>query len=265
MAIISKRKESPFGCLSSNTLKLIACLAMMVDHIGLVAFPTDFGFRMVGRLAFPLFAFFIAEGCHYTGRKARRFLIIFSFGLFYLVFFRFMSGIFYANIFLTFSASILMIYALDYAKESIFSDRGVKQCCVSVIIFALTLIAFYTLDKLIEFDYGFIGMMIPVAVSLFDFKDLRVPKYLSRLDNYLVRIIMLTAGLIVLYFGYEHIFVYIFSFKVSIYVAYFLVPVILLFYNGRIGKYRMKYFFYAFYPIHLVLIYAIYMLFVLFK
>lgn len=255
-----ERVESPFGCLSSNTIKLIACLAMLVDHIGLVIYPTDFGFRMVGRLAFPLFAFFIAEGCHYTGRKARRFLIIFSFGLFYLIFFRFMSGIFYANIFLTFSASILIIYALDYAKLCCFSDCDAKKRIFSFLLLSFTVAAFYMLSERINFDYGFIGIMIPVMISLFDFRDLRVPHFLSGLDSYLGRIIMLVIGLIVLYLGYDHVYVYIFSFKVSIYLAYFLTPVILLFYNGKIGKYRMKYFFYAFYPLHLIAVYAVYVL-----
>ena len=260
MQMISEPRVSPFGCISSNTIKIIACIAMLIDHVGLVIFPTDFGFRMIGRLAFPLFAFFIAEGCHYTRKRARRFWLIFTVGMFYLVFFRFMSGIFYANIFLTFSASVLLIYALDYFKRCVFLDLGIKACLLSAALFVGLAALFCFLDKYVPFDYGFVGISIPLLVSLFDFKDLPVPAALSRLDNYLVRIAMLTVGLIILFLGYDHVYVYIFSVKVSIYWAYFATPIILLFYNGKIGKRKMKYFFYIYYPVHLVAVYGVYML-----
>lgn len=259
-----ERVSSPWGFMSSNVLKIIACVSMFVDHLGLVIFPTDFGFRMIGRLAFPLFAFFIAEGCHYTKRKARRFWLLFGSGIFYLIFFRFMSGTFYASIFLTFSASVIIIYSLDYMKKCIFSERGICERVFSVALCAGLIFGFYMLEKYVEFDYGFVGMMIPVLVSLFDFRDLSVPAFLRALDTYYVRIIMLTLGIIALFLTYSGVYVYIFSVKVSIYWAYFAVPVLLLFYNGKVGKIKMKYFFYIFYPVHLVVIYGLGMLIFMF-
>ena len=47
-------------------LQFIAALTMLIDHIGVVFFPTVLGFRAIGRLSFPLFAFGIAEGVRYT-------------------------------------------------------------------------------------------------------------------------------------------------------------------------------------------------------
>ena len=55
--------------LSNNTLKIIAALAMLADHVGYLLFPDVTVLRIIGRLAFPIFAFTIAEGCKYT-RKA---------------------------------------------------------------------------------------------------------------------------------------------------------------------------------------------------
>ena len=63
--------------LSMFHLKIIACITMLIDHIACVAgweghdlltFDTSW-MRGVGRIAFPLFAFALAEGWHYTSDK----------------------------------------------------------------------------------------------------------------------------------------------------------------------------------------------------
>ena len=43
-------------------IQWVAALTMLIDHIGAVLFPTAMGFRAIGRLSFPLFAFGIAQG-----------------------------------------------------------------------------------------------------------------------------------------------------------------------------------------------------------
>lgn len=47
-------------------LELIAMLTMLIDHIGLIFFPDVPVFRMIGRLALPLYAFGIVQGYKYT-------------------------------------------------------------------------------------------------------------------------------------------------------------------------------------------------------
>lgn len=69
--------------LNRSTLKWIALIAMLIDHIAAILGEACFAnwnldwvyttFRIVGRLAFPIFAFFIAEGWYYTKNKKKYF------------------------------------------------------------------------------------------------------------------------------------------------------------------------------------------------
>ncbi len=45
---------------------MIAMLTMLIDHVGVIFFPSDELWRIIGRLAFPLYAYFIAQGYRYT-------------------------------------------------------------------------------------------------------------------------------------------------------------------------------------------------------
>lgn len=58
--------------LSSNQIKVIAIIAMTIDHLTWAFFPGTqdlwyvFALHIIGRLTAPIMWFFIAEGCHYT-------------------------------------------------------------------------------------------------------------------------------------------------------------------------------------------------------
>ena len=60
--------------LSAFDLKLLAMAAMLADHIGYLFFPQALWMRCVGRLAFPIFAFQVAEGWYRTHDRRRYFL-----------------------------------------------------------------------------------------------------------------------------------------------------------------------------------------------
>ena len=57
--------------LTGNALKILAALFMTIDHIGVMLFPRVLVLRIIGRLALPIFAFMIAEGCKYTRNKKK--------------------------------------------------------------------------------------------------------------------------------------------------------------------------------------------------
>lgn len=52
--------------LSGNTLKLLALLIMLVDHVGAVLLPQYRILRYIGRLSFPIYCFLITEGVMHT-------------------------------------------------------------------------------------------------------------------------------------------------------------------------------------------------------
>ena len=67
------RQVEKQGVLNGNHLKLIAVFTMLLDHVGILLFPQIRLLRILGRLAYPIFAFMIAEGCRYTKNKLRYF------------------------------------------------------------------------------------------------------------------------------------------------------------------------------------------------
>ena len=227
--------EKPAGILAGNQLKCIAVTAMFLDHLGILIFPHIRLFRIIGRLAYPIFAYMIAEGCQCTRNKLRYFLTVFIVGAGCQLVYYFFSGDTYLNILLTFSASILLTYAMQASYEA---DTPGKRAMWSV-VFAAGILAAIGLDMTLTIDYGFWGIMIPVLVSF------------ARLHKFprWAELLLLGMGLVLLgsvYDGVQH-------------CALLSLPLILC-YSGKRGKRKMKYFFYIFYPLHLALLQGIAML-----
>ncbi len=238
------------GLLSSSTLKILACIFMAVDHIGFRIFPELMLLRVIGRLAFPLFAFFIAEGCRHTRHPWRRFFTIFGMGtVFFLVLYLY-SGMVYANIFLTFSVSILLIYLLRLCKQMALRENPL-WAVGALLLFSAALFAAYLLFDAVTFEYKFFGMLTPVLASLFDFHGLKVSPILQALDCKTTHVLCLGIGLLCISFGEILFHIQIWNLAA--------LPLLLL-YNERPGARRLKYGFYLFYPVHLVAIEGVYLL-----
>lgn len=59
----------------SNCMKLVACLTMLIDHLGRILFDNNIIFNMIGRLSMPLFAYMIAMSISKT-RDIKKYLIL---------------------------------------------------------------------------------------------------------------------------------------------------------------------------------------------
>ena len=71
--------------ISAFTLKVIACLIMLIDHMTILF--TDYGTtiytagRAIGRIAMPIFMFFLVEGFFYTKNRWRSLIVLAIFAL----------------------------------------------------------------------------------------------------------------------------------------------------------------------------------------
>ncbi len=71
----------PAGNLATGTLKLIALLFMLIDHLGAVVFTGIPEMRILGRLALPIYCWCMVVGFHYTRSTPRYLLRILAVGL----------------------------------------------------------------------------------------------------------------------------------------------------------------------------------------
>lgn len=51
---------------TSESLKIVALICMLIDHAGATLFPQCDILRSIGRVSFPLYAFLLAQGCKHT-------------------------------------------------------------------------------------------------------------------------------------------------------------------------------------------------------
>ena len=233
--------------LNGNFIKIVAAIAMLIDHIGLLFFPDVVSFRVIGRISMPLFAMMFAEGCRYTRSKFRHVFLVAVLGIAYSIVFYLFSQELYFSILTMFTFSALMIYAYQAFQKSVFEEKDVSLSVCTAAIF-IGLVAFtYLFCMRFNVDYGFWGCMLPVFPLLFDLKEVGKGWWT---DNYYVRLGCFAIALLIHCLASP--------WTISYFAFLSFIP--LLLYNGRRGKLKLKSFFYVFYPSHLVVLYGILML-----
>ncbi len=219
--------------LDGTTLKLIAMISMVFDHVGDLFFPELLWPRAIGRLAMPIFAFCIAEGYAHT-RDKRKYLL--RMGIFALVSeipfdlaFEGKIGLGHQNIMLTFFLSILALMLYDAIRGS--DGEGGKKPVGRILLGLLAVLTMAALAFVLRADYT-----IFAVISVFLFYVLREKHPLLR-RGVGVGFLALTRTV-----GYYSA------------TVFSLIP--LLLYNGKKGR-GLKWLFYAFYPGHLLLLWLL--------
>ncbi|MBR3397476.1 MAG: conjugal transfer protein TraX [Lachnospiraceae bacterium] len=226
--------------LNGNQIKLIAIIAMTVDHLTWAFFPGTqavwyvFMLHIIGRLTAPIMWFFIAEGCHYTHNVRRyagrlflfavisHFAYDFAFGIPFLPL---SSGAFNQT-------SVMWSLAWAVAAISICRQERIPQWGKILAVLAICMVSFPS-------DWSSIAVMCPLYLY-------------SHRGN------MKKQAFDIVFWSFIYAAVY-FLFIDKLYgvlqMFTFLTIPILSGYNGQRGNWKgMKWLFYIYYPAHLVVI-----------
>jgi len=216
--------------LTAFLLKMIAVITMLIDHIGAVfrGFAPVI-FRSVGRIAFPIFAYMIAQSCLHTKSLGKYLLRLGIFAVvsevpFDLAFRNNISFISKTNIFYTLFLGVACITLYEKLKSK------------SKILAVLPALPLIFLAEVLGADYGAFGVILIFLL------------YLAYPKKRITRAVILTVGMAYLY-GLSFVRPWYFLFSLA-------AVLMVLLYNGKEGV-KAKWAFYAFYPLHLVLLVAI--------
>ena len=219
--------------MNATKLKVIGIVSMTIDHIGYFLFPQMTVLRVIGRLAYPIFAYMIAEECIYTRNKVRYFCTVLAIACACSVVTYFAERSLYQSIFTTFSYAILLIFALDAAVKT--AERAEKifwSICTAVLVFLYFAVFQLRMIPGFETDYGFLGVITPVLVWLGRSKA-------EKLSGLTVGLCLLSAELGAVQF------------------CSLAAVALLYFYNGKRGNHSLKWAFYGYYPLHIAALYGI--------
>ena len=231
------------GCLSGSTLKIIAIIAMAIDHFAasIILYgilmqqnPTFLGhpvsmtipwwniyqvMRFIGRIGFPIFCFLLIEGFLHTSSKKKYATRLFLFAL--VSEFPFDYALFntpfapgYQNVFFTLFLGLLTIWAIDTVSHKEINPN--LQWIIKILIAATGCLTAW----LLQTDYDYKGIILILLLYLFHDQ-----KFLCPLVSCMSLLWEAPACLA-------------------------FIPINL--YNGKRGI-SLKYFFYLFYPVHLLL------------
>ena len=172
--------------LSGSWLKVIAILSMTIDHIAYyygVSNPYVYELmRTVGRIAFPTFAFLLAEGYVYTRNRQRYMLSLFTFAILSEIPWFLLSQDNSHNVLFTLLAGVIGMYIIDTSRNKwVTLTSLVLIGCTTLMAetdyslngFVLTLLFFMfsgrpDLQMLfglpLMYEYGFMGILMAFAV-----------------------------------------------------------------------------------------------------
>lgn len=241
---MKKEQINRLKCLNALELKILALVLMLCDHMWATVVPGNNWLTYIGRLAFPIFAFQIAEGFYQTSNFRKYLKRMFLFALISEIPFNFMVGSspiypLHQNVMFTFCLSLLFLALLEKAKQK------------GRIVFLLTTIGVFAVSFIVGFitfvDYNGYGIWM---VLLF---------YLSR---------NIPFGWLIQLAGMVYINWYMIGglvFKISVFgkildipeqglAVLALIPIWL--YNGKQGPKNkiIQYACYAFYPVHILIL-----------
>ncbi|MGM9619154.1 MAG: TraX family protein [Oscillospiraceae bacterium] len=235
--------------ISSFTLHILAMALMLCDHLWATLFPAQEWLTCLGRMAFPIFSFMIAEGYFHTSdvRKYIRRLLVFAvlseipFNLMYAG-----SVIypFHQNVLWTFLIALLSIALIEKTKAA-------KKRWLTWLVSIVTVLVDFLLGTVAMVDYFGAGVL--TVLVFYFFREKKWWCFLGQLVCLAILNIHILGG----YYYSVSVAGYEFEIVQQGLALLALLPIWL--YDGRQGYHAkpFQYFCYAFYPLHLLLLYLI--------
>jgi hypothetical protein len=212
--------------MNASHIKWIAIITMFIDHIGLFFFPNIYWFRVIGRLAFPLFAWLIANGAKHTHDSIEYLKRLYIFALISQIPFFLASRLFDPHF-----SNLNVLCTLFFGLSAIFVIQKTQDWRVRLV----TILVFIILAQFLQTDFGGFGVAVIVCFYLF-------------FDNFRQLVIAQTL----LYFA--NFFLFAPNMLGHIEPIGLLSLAFIKFYNNQPGL-SAKYLFYIIYPLQFVLFY----------
>ena len=218
-------------------LKLIAICTMFIDHMGATLFPDDLLLRCVGRVAFPIFCFLVAEGCVYTRSRWKYALRLLVFAVLSEIPFNLMVSVtqvwyrYAQNVLWTLLAGALLCWLMDWSLK--------KRRLPTFLPTAAAMVAAFWLLEVCHTDYGGWGMLlVPMFYAIHRAPYGSAAKMAAQAVGLAFFCLAVMGGAV----------------TIELYAMLALLPIWLD--NGRRGFTNrvVQYGFYAFYPVHILVL-----------
>lgn len=211
--------------LPQEGMKLIACVTMLLDHVGATLWPSVW-LRIIGRISFPVFCFLLTEGMAHT-RSPKKYLCrlacaaVLSEIPFDLLFFGRLTFQ-HQNVMLTLLLGGAMLLLIQHSRRPLLTPIWLVLACA--------------LAHLLQTDYGYEGILLTFLFSLTGSLPVRF------------------IGILLLYFSSGFVAILGLPIPMGLFAALSLIPICL--YSGKKLSF-LKYSqiaFYLFYPAHMLLL-----------
>lgn len=218
-------------CLSIDHLKAIACLAMLLDHIGAEVYPS-MALRVIGRIAFPLFCFALCQGFYHTRNRWKYLLRLGICAVvaepFFDLLFRGELSFAKQNVLLTLFLGLVMAVLMEKTEDPLWKP--------------LIIVPFYFLAELLRTDYAGAGIL---TVALF------ILTYNNRFA-----LLLQTVGLLLIALSMRSVVIRFWGIGIplQLFAVGAMAPIAL--YSGKklLHSRAAQWIFYLFYPAHMALL-----------
>ena len=216
---------------SGSVLKIIAIVSMVIDHCAYFLMDNNStlyeAMRCVGRIAFPVFAFLIAEGFAYTHNRKRYFTRLLVFAVISEVSWYLLNGADGThNVMFTLALGVVALAVLEKLKEN--------SVLCGIAILSIAYLATWS-----GVDYEWRGILMILVFNLLRNQNDNLPFPYGRMMQ------LLCAFPLMMHYGS---------------IGALLACMTIFLYDGARGFIKgnvAKYGFYAFYPVHLLLIWCV--------